>query len=426
MKQSFDFVKGGCCLLLAFMLMQCQHPSGNGDPAIAPQTGKPGTVKPVGRPRGTATTKLIGVEGGTIATPDGVSLTIPAGALATATAISIQPITRTLPGGAGPAVRLSPDGQQFAKPVTLTIAYVLDSLTTRQPDMLMVAYQDDKGIWQSVREVQVDKNQQHITATIHHFSDWSVAERYSLKVDQRDLFAGEQTAIHLLQTAPLQPLSPDGNETDPIYDPVDITRVGDWQLTGQGTLGFFGEFANYQAPDHLDKPITVSVSVEVKPPSGPGKIILIATISVSNGFIDLNYDGVAYHITDVSAVKVGNTLQFGGQQGSFFIGILTNRSQGVVPFGDIGTDKGSASSVTMTSDLARPVATGFGVRYTVCTRYVNFGWEKEEHYTGGRVSIAQAATVLEGEISGLLARQTAECKHDTKPLSGHFRLKLYQ
>ena len=64
----------------------------------------------------------IGPAGGTLASGDNqVTLTVPAGALASATPISITAVADTAPGGTGFAYRLALDGLTFAKPVTITL-----------------------------------------------------------------------------------------------------------------------------------------------------------------------------------------------------------------------------------------------------------------------------------------------------------------
>lgn len=52
-----------------------------------------------------------------------LTLTVPAGALATDTPISIQRITTTAHGGMGGGFRLEPIGQTYSQPVTLTFTY---------------------------------------------------------------------------------------------------------------------------------------------------------------------------------------------------------------------------------------------------------------------------------------------------------------
>jgi hypothetical protein len=74
-----------------------------------------------GDPQGTATVQTIDAAGGSLTSADGrVTLDMPAGALSTATTVSIQPITNTTPNGLALNYRLEPEGTTFAVPVSLT------------------------------------------------------------------------------------------------------------------------------------------------------------------------------------------------------------------------------------------------------------------------------------------------------------------
>jgi hypothetical protein len=67
---------------------------------------------------------MIDASGGIVATLDGsVRLTIPAGALTSATMITIAPGSPSVSGAIGPIWELGPTGTQFQQPVTLALAY---------------------------------------------------------------------------------------------------------------------------------------------------------------------------------------------------------------------------------------------------------------------------------------------------------------
>ena len=101
--------------VVVVVVLACGSPP---EVAVAP------TPTEIGTPIGAATSVVIGAAGGSVKTPDGrLTVTIPAGALAADTTIAIQPITNTSPGGAGVAYELLPDGQTFAVPAQLTLAY---------------------------------------------------------------------------------------------------------------------------------------------------------------------------------------------------------------------------------------------------------------------------------------------------------------
>ncbi len=72
---------------------------------------------------GTGPSGSIGPEGGTVNTPDGVSITVPKGALLTGVAITIERSGETPAGALGPAFRFEPAGLSFQKPVQITLPY---------------------------------------------------------------------------------------------------------------------------------------------------------------------------------------------------------------------------------------------------------------------------------------------------------------
>ena len=135
----------------------------------------------VGTPNGQATSKSIGSDGGSLATPDGrLTLQIPQNALSSPVNITIQPITDQSPGGLGKAYRLEPNGQTFGTPVEVSFHYDDKDLEGTGPEALDVAYQDAEGFWrvfQSVNRVQANKT---LTVATTHFTDYTVVTRFQL------------------------------------------------------------------------------------------------------------------------------------------------------------------------------------------------------------------------------------------------------
>ncbi len=73
---------------------------------------------------GTVAQAVIGPEGGSVSSADGaVTLEVPAGALASATNITIARSATTRPDAVGPVYDIGPTGTVFAVPVTLSIHY---------------------------------------------------------------------------------------------------------------------------------------------------------------------------------------------------------------------------------------------------------------------------------------------------------------
>jgi hypothetical protein len=137
------------------------------------------TPAPKGDPQGTATTQMIDATGGSMTSADGrITLNIPAGALGTATSISIQPITNTIPNGIGLGYRLQPEGTTFAMPVSL--AFHLTTTEALALDSKFVATQHADGLWYSQPNQQRDGSAQTVGVSTTHFSDWTIAETLSL------------------------------------------------------------------------------------------------------------------------------------------------------------------------------------------------------------------------------------------------------
>src|SRR5690349_609661 len=102
-----------------------------------------------GMPFGTASMKTIGVQGDQLLSTDGrIKISIPAGALAENTVITIQAIHNTNPAGTGAGYRIAP-GTPFQKPITISVSFAEqeDSLGLSSC-LLAMAHQDSAGRWQ--------------------------------------------------------------------------------------------------------------------------------------------------------------------------------------------------------------------------------------------------------------------------------------
>jgi hypothetical protein len=98
-------------------------------------------------PNLTPTSATIGPKGGSLKSADNrLSLSIPAGAFANDTEISIQP-TKGSEDGLGVAYRLTPEGITFPQPVTLAWHLSEEDLAQTNLDNLNVASQIAAGKW---------------------------------------------------------------------------------------------------------------------------------------------------------------------------------------------------------------------------------------------------------------------------------------
>jgi predicted outer membrane repeat protein len=122
----------------------------------------------------------IGAAGGVMTTPEGeLGLVVPAGALGGATGLSVTPVTSEV-AALGPWSKvydLGPDGTSFAKPVVLTLRFAPESLPAGvPPEALAVVTWDGSG-WQAVDGSAVSVTDNTVSASITHFSVYSVAIR---------------------------------------------------------------------------------------------------------------------------------------------------------------------------------------------------------------------------------------------------------
>jgi hypothetical protein len=115
-----------------------------------------------GTPSGDAASTSIGNSGGTLTSADGnLIITIPSGALSSATNITIQPISNEAPLGIGQGYRLEPEGVQFAKKIQLTFHYNDQLLDGSLEDFLWIVTQADDGSWNALLKAVTNKTEKN-------------------------------------------------------------------------------------------------------------------------------------------------------------------------------------------------------------------------------------------------------------------------
>ena len=158
----------------------------------------------VGAPKGSATTKTIGAEGGSISSPDGrITVDVPPKAVSDAVNFSIQPITNMAPGGLGDAYRLEPSGTNFSSPVKLSFKFTDEELGGSAPEVLGVGYQDRAGVWQSLSRTEINKAKRTYAVSTTHFTDMSLAFNGAFIYPQVQTVRVGQTATLQLLGCPL-------------------------------------------------------------------------------------------------------------------------------------------------------------------------------------------------------------------------------
>jgi hypothetical protein len=236
---------------------------------------------PKGDPQGTATTQTIDAAGGSVTSADGrITLDIPAGALASATTVSIQPITNTTPNGLGLNYRLEPEGTTFAVPVSLT--FHLSATEALAIASMYVTTQHADGLWYSQPNQQRDSNAQTVGVNTTHFSDWGIAETLLLKpAEQRVRSSGGATF-----TPEVLVIKPEGDQlADPSEElslpqpaPLDQqitngTKV--WSVNaivgGNMQIGLIKDPGSFIAPSKVPTPNKVTVTLTLQ--LGRSKVI---------------------------------------------------------------------------------------------------------------------------------------------------------
>lgn len=388
---------------------------------------------PVGEPIGEPQIQVIGTNGGTIISPDGrVSLTIPAGALNSSTTIKIQPIENTTPQGIGLSYDFLPNGQQFAKPVTVTLHYSEEELGGTLPELLELGFQNNRNVWQGTGKMQVNKASRTVFASISHFSRWSFYATFKM-------LPGLKTVL-VNQTVPLQvvklPYSedPDPNNMDELLhtlgEPqvVAADKVGNWQVNGQasqdgsGNGWLTGTAANekvYHAPGNIPAANPVAVSADLN--TGRGVIKLISNIMVlKEAAFEFTCDGQRYG-------NLYGTVTASPSAGTFMLFMMAT---------DVTGDQFPSLVVAMDQGFKGKGVYAFGEHNLAACTVTTYPYEwKTEYYEEGSVmprfgngtvtisSWGNKGELVTGTVSGTLHFQKTVgniTEHKTAPLIAKF------
>jgi ZU5 domain len=323
MKLIRSFILSTLSMVIATLLIV----SCGDDESPTPQDLTP-VVTDVGTPTGEITSATIGADGGTLKSADGkLTVTIPAGALSSGTAISIQPITNEGPLAVGSAYRLKPEGITFAKPVELRFHYNDALLSGTSPDFLWIITQSESGGWDAMLRSQVDTNAKTVSVETTHFSDWTLGKFIDLSLTPSSTVLLKNQSVTLKisgfvrdnsiseddELAPLIPIA-DGEEAltpltsiPPVESRLMEFRVKQWMMNGvsapvsnsNGSLSPNNMEATYTAPGSKPQvnPVAVSVELETTNKEGRKSMYLLNTqISVvdSDLYVLVKIDGVPY------------------------------------------------------------------------------------------------------------------------------------
>jgi hypothetical protein len=219
-------------------------------------------VTPVAAPEGVAITATIGPAGGTLESADKrLRVAIPAGALTTNQTISVQPLNQNhCPLGTGTAFRLLPHGLTFAKPATITVHYDEQDVNGSAPQLLRVAYQNEKGSWQSPASKAIDTTAHTVTVQTTHFSDWGLFHRMEVSPNHAFVTPGEEVKLRVLEI-PINPYEKEDDQLVPFPILVSSKYIERWVLYGEGVLVHRQNEGTYFTPKQMpaDNPETVTV-----------------------------------------------------------------------------------------------------------------------------------------------------------------------
>ncbi|MCE6991940.1 hypothetical protein [Dyadobacter sp. CY323] len=261
MKKAMHVVMG---VTLAAHIFSCDPPKDSiiPDPQEIPGTVS-GAVTPVGAVYGEAVTAKIGPAGGIISSTDQrIRVSIPAGALSAEQTISIQSLTNQCPMGKGAAFRLMPHDITFSKPASITFHYDREDINGSAPELMRIAYQDEKGIWQSQPLKTLDTATHQAVVETTHFSDWALFQTMCIYPNSSILSPGENVRLRALQVIKIG----EGDWTGPIYGPerVPDKQIDKWALNGEGVLTYEESIGDYLAPDWIPATNPAAVSVFLK------------------------------------------------------------------------------------------------------------------------------------------------------------------
>lgn len=231
----------------------------------------------VGVPYGKLASQEIGPSGGTLTSADGrIRLNFPAGALSSATMISIQPSTHSLPNGSGTAYRLEPSGTRFAKPVELIFHCTKEEEELCPIDLKFMALQSGDGSWEYMEYEDWDSTTRSLKGFISHFSVFLNGNEVTLVPEQVTVKVSESHRFELRVVQPPPPPSAEGeDELVQLPKPAQLVpnQKAKWYVNdhpgGNDQVGMINALnrkaptATYVAPKNLPSDEFVTVRLKV-------------------------------------------------------------------------------------------------------------------------------------------------------------------
>ena len=261
--------------------------------AVTDASGGPSATA-VGTSTGSAVTATIGAAGGRLSSVDGkLVLTIPPGALAVNTLIGMQPISNFAHGKIGSAYRLTPDGQRFLQPVTLSFAYADTDLEGTNAAFLGAAFQTPTGFWKWLGAATANATAKTVSVSSSHFTDFSAVRGLQIRPPKKTVKPSATVALEVRacyqaydELADLRTGLSNDCDTDQGL-PGDFV-VDRWAVNsvpgGGGSIGTVvgsGVGATYTAPANAPTPPTVAVSARVRVTGLSGSDLVVSNITIA-------------------------------------------------------------------------------------------------------------------------------------------------
>lgn len=404
-----------------------------------PQQPPVGQVKrPHGPVVGEAAVAQLGAAGGSLTSKDGVlKITVPAGAIDGTTSFSIQEVENVLENGPK-AYRLLPEEIEFKKPITLVYDYSSFDLGAANPNMLFLTYQDKDGYFFTANKTRGNRQQQTLTLTTTHFSDWTFFAEYELRFPDGNTLTNGELRVPQGGNARIVLLSrkfdrkEDHSELpEVIADPV--IHAAAWEHSPKiGTIARLDDLPGilYTAPNKVETAQRTFINATINGRLGVDNLGNIVqqiqfrqpVVVVGDEYFTITENGMESDATNYSALYIPG---FGTQIGASFLGgytinIMTyGTATGGYEYGEHGIDGNASVGL---SELDRQGFVSF--RPDRCD-----GQDSDAYYSPGEVTFTSLAKnkgeYFEGYFTVTLWL-TDYCKKNTsKKLSGKFRIRKH-
>jgi hypothetical protein len=430
MQRKLNLLLSVTLLMTLCFLNACKKESAVTQPTTENLTPYPTAI---GSPVGEAQTKEIGTAGGSITSPDGrITLTIPGGALSSSTSISIQPIENTIPLGIGLSYDFLPNGQQFAKPVIVTLHYNNDELSGTAPELLELGYQNNLNVWKGTGNLQINKTAQTVSASIKHFSRWSFYAIFKMTPEQKTILVNQTASLQVMKLPYSE--DPDPNNMEELLHTlgqpqlVAADKVSNWLVNGQqGAQGssngwLSGSNTNekqYHAPADIPASNPVAVSADIN--SGKGSITLVSHLNIQK---DVSFE---FSCNGQSFKDLDGTVSASTSSGTLYIFMMSKVISG---------DKIPSLVLAMGEGFHGKGSYAFGEKNLVACSVTTYPYEwKTEYYEegsatpkfgNGTITIdtwGNIGEVVSGTISGTLHFQKTVLnitEHKTAAVNARF------